>query len=114
MVEVNPATHALDRFAPLGLIAHHDGSAFRVVLGDAHFKDIFFALDTQLLVNFVLNRQTMTVPAKATVHVMTGRVGEASHDILHCSCKKVTIMGQARSKRRSIVEGEGLAVLGLF
>ena len=112
VVKVDPAPHALHGCAPLLLVAHHNGTALAVVLGDAHAHDVVLARDAELLVDLVLHGQAVAVPAKAPVHIVPARGGEPGHNVLHCACEQVAVVRQARGERRPVVEAERLLVLG--
>lgn len=47
----------------------------------------------------------MTVPAKTPVHMEAALVGETSNNVLDGAGQDVTVVGQACSKGRAIVEG---------
>jgi hypothetical protein len=86
IIKVDPATHALDGSAPLGRVAHDDRAAFRIILVDAHREHIRARRDSEFLVNLVLNRYAVRVPAKAPRYVETGDVCVARDDVLYIIC----------------------------
>jgi len=67
----------------------------------------------ELLVYLVLNRETMTVPAKAALDVMAGHGSIPTHYILDGSGCDVAIVRCASGKGRTIVESIRWKVFGL-
>ena len=46
----------------------------------------------------------MTIPAESPLHMEAALVGPACHNVLDGASQDVTIMGQTRGKRRTIIE----------
>ena len=113
-VKVDPSSHALYGVLPLFLIGHDDSPALCIVLVDAHGHHIFLALNAELLVDLVLNGQTVAVPTESTVDIVTGRVSVSGDDILDGTCEEMAIVGKAGSEGRAVVEAEGFPALALL
>ena len=105
VVEVDPATKPVDRVPPLGRISHDDGSALLVVLGDTNFPYGVATRHAELLVNLVLDGHTVGIPAKTALDITSVHGPVSWDDILNGGGQEMAIMGHARRKRRSIVEG---------
>lgn len=99
---------------PFSGVAHDNSATLLVVLGNAEFHDSCLAGDSQLLVNFVLDGQSMSVPAEATLNMEALHGPITGDDILDCGGQKMAIMGQSGCKGRSIVESVSRAALGEF
>lgn len=82
IVEVNPATHPLDSTPPFRRVTHDNGTTFSIVYIDTHGHDIFFTSNAELLVNFVLNRQSMRIPTKTASYMKSADVRMSCNDIL--------------------------------
>jgi len=111
MIKVNPPSHAFNCFLPFAGITHDNRPAFRIVFGDSHFHDLVFASDSEALVDFVFDGETVGVPAKATFYGITIDVGKAGYRVLRgqreaISRQKMNL--DSRSKNMSIVR-ESLA-----
>jgi hypothetical protein len=91
-------------------------------------------LDTELLVNLVLNGQTVSIPSETTFNAVAGRMSISSYNILQHNqnmhfqlhiqyedlsvssrdlyldgtCEQMTIMGKTSGEGRSVKESEGL------
>ena len=64
-----------DGLAPLARVPHHDVTAELVVLGDTHGHDVGGALDVVGLVDLVLDREAVRVPAELALDVVPRLVG---------------------------------------
>lgn len=70
--------------------------------------------DLQLFVDFVLNRETVTVPAKPPFYVVSGLRGVSADQVFDCTCCDVAIVGGSSGKRRAVVKGIRRIVFGLL
>ena len=88
----------------------HDLAALGVVAGDAELRDDLGRGYAELLVDFVLDRQTVAVPAEATQHVAPFHRPVARHDVLQRRRHQVTVVRQPGRERRAVVEDVRLLV----
>ena len=70
VVEVDPSAQTFDGVPPFSRISHHNGSALRIVLFDPHVLDRIACRNAQSLVDFVLNGETVGIPAEAATDVV--------------------------------------------
>lgn len=66
----NPSSKATYNFLPVSSVAHDNLPTFVVVSSDTHLSDIVRSLDAQLLVNLVLNRKTVSIPAESSLDMV--------------------------------------------
>mmetsp|Transcript_3200 Transcript_3200/g.6702 ORF Transcript_3200/g.6702 Transcript_3200/m.6702 type:complete len:359 (-) Transcript_3200:191-1267(-) len=92
LVEIDPAADALDGLLPFLLVAHHNRPALGIVCGDAHLEHVIPPCDFLLLVNLVLDRQPVAVPAEAAWYVVASLVRVPAHNILNGASKDVAIV----------------------
>lgn len=90
---------------PLRCVSHDNFAAFSIVSLDTHFLNILRPSDVQLLVDLILDRETMRVPTEAAFNVEATLVGPAGDHIFHGSSKDVAIVRQPSGKGRSIIKG---------
>jgi len=90
--------------APFLAVSHDDGAAFCVVVGQAEFLDSLFAGQTKLLVDFVFDRYSMSIPTESSLDIMPLHGPVPRNNIFDGGGKEMAVMGQARSERRAIVE----------
>lgn len=105
VVEVNPATQPINGLPPFARKCHDDGSAFRIVLRNPQLLDRVLAGHAQLLVDFVLNRHAMCVPAESPLHISALHRPVSRYDVLDRRCEQVPIVRSAGSEGRAIIEG---------
>ena len=104
VLEIDPAPHALDDRFPLGSVTEHDTAAGFVELVDAVFFDLFFAVQVQIFFHFVLDRQTVAVPAEGAFAIFAQHGLVTGNDILDRAGEEVSVVGQTGGERRTIVE----------
>ena len=85
-----------------------------IVLGDSHLQYLLFVGDFELFVDFVFNRETVTVPPESSRNIVSSLGGISADDILDGSCSDVPIMRSASSEGWSIIESVWWQVFGLF
>lgn len=83
-----------------------------VIVGQTKLLDSFLAREVELLVNFVLNGDPMCVPAKASLNVMALHGPVSGDDIFDGRGEEVSVVRQAGSERRAIVEGVSRLIFG--
>lgn len=104
VVEINPSAQAFDGGAPFLPIPHDNTTAFTVVCLETHLHNSGLACDTKLLVDFVLNGETVRVPAEPSRNVVALHGPIPRNDVLDGRGQHVAIMRQTGRKRRAIVE----------
>ena len=114
VVKIHPAGLAVDVFFPLVGVFQHGLSAVFIELFQAHVLDLRFISNTQLLFRFQLGGQTVGIPAEDTRHVVACHGAIARNDIFYITGQQVTIVRQAISKGRAIIEDVFWAILCLF
>jgi hypothetical protein len=60
-----------------------DSSALLIVLVDSHGHDVLLSGDAKLDVDFMFDRETVSVPSEPTLDVVARRVSVAGHDVLY-------------------------------
>ena len=113
VVEVDPATHALDDLAPFFGVAKHARAAGRVELGHAERLDLDPAVDVELVLDQALDRQPVAVPAEAALDRVALHRPVAGHDVLDRAREQVAVVGQTGRERGPVVEHEGRLGLDL-
>ena len=68
-------------------------------------------LDIVSLVDLVLNGEAVAIPSESSAAMVAGHGGVSSHDVLDCSCRDVSIMGQTCCEWRSVIKGVWLPAL---
>ena len=111
VVEVDPASDAAHDRAPLVDITLDDLAALGVVAGDAQLLHGMLRGHAELLVDLVLDREAVAVPAEAPQHVAPAHGPVARHDVLDDRRQQVAVMRQPRRERRAVVEDVRLLVL---
>jgi len=77
---------------------------YLIVFSNSQSKDVLLTLDTKLLVNFIFNRKSMTIPAETSSNMMPSRTGESGYHVFNGSRENVTVVGKACCKRGSIIK----------
>src|SRR5690606_18827134 len=104
-LELDPATKSLHGIFPLGTRFHHQGAALFDIVRDGNLRaDIFLGFDPKLLVHHHLGRQTMTLPAPASLNSLALHRIEPAHSIFHGRNEQVSMVWSPRQKWRPIVE----------
>lgn len=114
VVEINPTSQTLNGVSPFAGISHDNGSTLLVVLGDTEFHDGSLTRNSQLLVNLMLNGQTVCIPAKASLDVVALHGPVTRDNILDGGGQKMAVVRQTGCKRRTIIEGISRASFGQF
>ncbi len=104
VAEVDPPPKSIDHVFPKAGVTHDDVAALLVILGNAHRKHLLPVSDLELLVNLVLDRQSVTVPSEPSLHVVAGLRGVAADYVLDGAGGNVAVMGCTSSKGRSVIE----------
>lgn len=105
IIEIYPATQSINGLSPLARILHHNGPAFLVVFLDSKSHHRLLAGKTQFLVNLMLDRKTVGIPAEASLDKMALHRPIPGNDVLDRRRQEMAIVGQTRGKRRPIIEG---------
>lgn len=100
----NPTTHASHYQLPFVCISHHNFPAFAIVRCDSHFGNIVRTTDIQCFIDFIFDRQTMTIPSETPFDMIALLMRIPCDHIFNGSSQNVTIMRQSRCKRRPIVK----------
>ena len=82
-----------------------------VILLDPHVVNLLLALDLQLLVNLILDRQAVAIPPESSRNKMACLRCEPADHILDGPGRNVSVVGGSSGERRSVVEGEGRQIL---
>ena len=104
VLEVDPAAHTLDDGLPLGSITENDPAAGFVELVNTVFFDLFFSVQMEIFFHFVLDRQTVAVPAEGAFAIFSEHGLVTGNDIFDRACEKVPVVGQTGGERRTIVK----------
>mmetsp|Transcript_7325 Transcript_7325/g.10924 ORF Transcript_7325/g.10924 Transcript_7325/m.10924 type:complete len:202 (+) Transcript_7325:2836-3441(+) len=104
VVEVDPSAQSRHRLFPLRGVPQNDAPAMFVVLRDAHRQHIVLRLDSQFLVNFVLDGKAVAVPSESSIAISASLVVISSHCIFDGASQNMAIMWQASCKGWSIIE----------
>lgn len=114
VVKVDPTSQTLNGVSPFSGVTHDNRSAFFVVLGNAELHDSSLSGDTQLLLNLVLDGETVSVPTETSFDMISLHGPITRDDVLDGRGQQVTVVRQSGREWRSIVEGVSLATLGEF
>ena len=82
VVEIDPSAHSLYGRSPLSRVPHDNTTALGVILVDPHTHNVFSPGDFQPFVNFVLDRQTVGIPAESSGNVMPADMSMPGDDVL--------------------------------
>lgn len=114
VVKVNPASEALNRSPPFRSVAHDNGATLLIVLCNSKLFHSRFSRDTQLLVDFVLDRESMGIPSKSSLDVVALHGPVPRDDVLDGGRQQMAIMREACGEWRAIVESVGWATSRQF
>jgi len=112
-VEVHPASGARHDAAPFLRVAEHRGAAGLVEVGDAEALDICLGVEAEILLDEVLDGQSVAIPAEASVHLVALHRLEAGNDVLDRAGHEVAEVGKSRGEGGAVVEHEFLLSLAL-
>lgn len=104
VVEVDPASLPSYIRLPLVGVAQHGCAAGIVEGGDTHGLDLGFVSDAKLALDFEFGGQPVSVPAEATLHLVTAHSAISRHDVFDVAGEQVPIMRQTVGKRRPVIE----------
>jgi hypothetical protein len=82
VLKVDPSTSLFHNVLPLVGVLQDDGATLGVVLVDTHRHDVGFRCDVELLVDLMLDWETMGVPTETPLDMVTSRVGISRDDVL--------------------------------
>lgn len=114
VVEVNPASQALNRGPPFRSVAHDNGAALLVVLCNSNLLHSSFSRNTQLLVNLVFNGESMSIPSKSSLDVIALHGPISRDDVLDGGRQQMAIVRKTGSEWRAIIECVRWATSGQF
>lgn len=95
IVKIDPTTQPLNDLPPLRGISHHDSPALSVVLLNPNLFHGISARHAQLLVNFVLDWNPVSVPTKASDHMIALHGPVSRYNILDGGREEVAVVRQA-------------------
>ena len=104
VVEIHPASHARDGFAPLVDIGEHHRAALLVKRSHAELADFMRAADPQRLLRQRLDRQPVAIPAEAALHMTAAHGLVTRHDIFDRARQQMTVVRQAGRKGRTVIK----------
>ena len=111
VIKVDPARLARDVFLPLLRVLEHRLSGHLVKGGNAHLFDLALVGDAQLALGFEFGGQTVGVPPESALHALAAHGLVAREEVFGVARQKVTVVGQAVGKRRTVVEHPLFGVL---
>ena len=114
VVEVDPATHARHRLAPLGDVLQHHRTALLVEFVDAELLDLGRAGDAEGVLRKGFDREPVRIPAEATFHVLAAHRLVTRDDVLNRTGEKMAVVRQAGGKGRTVVKLIALLALVLL
>src|SRR5699024_7195385 len=112
--EIYPTSLAGNVFFPLIGVAQHRRSTVLIEVLQTHIVDLALIGDSELLFCFLLRWQTVAVPAKDARYVVSRHGAVARYDVFNITGQLVTIVRQAISKRRTIIEDVFWVAFALF
>uniref|UniRef100_A0A8R7QJW8 Uncharacterized protein n=1 Tax=Triticum urartu TaxID=4572 RepID=A0A8R7QJW8_TRIUA len=110
-LEINPPPHARDDGLPLGDILGDDAAAGLVVHTDALVEHILPGLDLEELVDLVLDREAVAVPAEAARDVAAPHRLVPGDHVLDGAREDVAVVREPCGEGGAVVEDELLAAL---
>jgi hypothetical protein len=93
---------------------HNNCSAFLVVLLDSDLLNCLQTGHAELLIDLIFDGDTVGIPAKSSLDVMTLHSPVSGNDILDSRGEKVAIVRQTGCEGRTIEEGVRFTALGEF
>lgn len=105
VVKVNPSTESLNGLSPFCRVAHDNGAAFFVVFANTELLYGGLAGDAKFLVNLMLNRKTMGIPAKATLNMVALHGPVSGDNVFNDRRQQMAIVRQAGGEGRAIKKG---------
>ncbi len=115
VVHVDPEAHALGHRLPVADVAHHRLAAAARELGDTDlFLDAALVEDAELLLDLVLDRQPVGVPAGLARAVEAAHVLVAREHVLERTRQHVVDAGLTVGRRRPFVPGVERPALALL
>ena len=104
VVEIDPPTKTLDGVSPFLTESHDDRPTLGVVLLETQLHDGVPARDAQLLVDLVLDGQTVGIPSKSALDMEALHGPVSRNDILDGGCQKMAIVRKTGRERGAVVE----------
>src|SRR5215203_1570096 len=102
MVEVHPATNAIDVDLPCRVEGRHDFPALVVERLDADsLLDLAFVFDSQILFRLGFHRESVAIPAPGARHIETAHRLVSRYDVLQDADEDRPVMRTARGERRA-------------
>lgn len=87
VIEINPAAHPINRLPPFRRKSHDNGPALFIVFLQAKLHNGIPTREPQLLVNLVLDRQAVCVPAESPLHMIALHGPIPRYDVFDCRCE---------------------------
>lgn len=107
VVHIDPTTRAFDHLSPIVHISKDIPATFFVELIDSDlFFDIFLPRYSELLLDDVLDWETVTVPSESSLDELALHGLVPRDHILDRPCEEVTVVRGPGRKRRTVVEIE--------
>ena len=114
VIKIYPATQPGNSGLPLVNVAINNTPAFIVVTGDAKLLHGILSGQPKLLINLMLDRQTMTIPTEPAHDIAPLHRPVARHNVLDSAGNQMSVVRQTRREGRSIVEDIGLLILSIL
>src|SRR3989344_2372693 len=111
VLHVGPAADARNYFLPLMRIGEDARAARLVERINTVSDDFFFMLESELLLDDILYRKPVAIPAPHPRHPVAAQRPKSLHDVLDDGGDDVPVVRQPGGKRRPVVENV-LAILG--
>lgn len=112
IVKVDPASQTLNGLAPLCSKSHDDSLALLIVLLNSNLLDRLQTRHAELLIDLVLDGDTVGIPAKASLDIVSLHCPVSRDDVLDRGSQQVAIVRKTGCEGRPIVKGVGLTALG--
>ena len=114
VVEVDPSAEPTDDVSPLLGVSHNDASALIIVGLETNLVIVVLSLDSELLIDLVLNGEAVTVPPESSLDVSSVLRPVSGDSVLNGSNHNVSVVREACSEGRTVIEGVWRTVLREF
>src|SRR4029453_430919 len=105
MIEVDPASDAIDVFLPRGVEAGNDSSALLIErLNPDTLLDFALVFDVEILLGLRFDRQSVAIPAPGSWHIESAHGFVARDDVLQDGDEDGSVVRTSRRKGRTVVE----------
>ena len=111
VVKIDPTAHALYGLAPQARVAQHNRPAGLIVLVHAKGPDLRRRLQTEVLLDLHLNRQTVGIPTKTPLYAVAAHGPIPRDNVLEGAGQQVAIVRGAGGKRRTVIKDKVLVTL---